>query len=341
MVSRPRLPHRRSGPPRFPSTSAGRILPMLAAGAIFLTSPTGLFPRAQELAAGESQVYVAVLRGDRPVMGLGPDDFRIEEDGDRRGGAPGRAGHHRLRPGAARRRQHGGRQQHRAHPRSARVSRGDAGQPDRLVAFGDQRQTIVSPRTFRQAARHFAAGQQPDRVRRPRRYTTDLETLEAAQHFSLLADQLSRRAVTPCTGGAPTHAARDGGRDHGGARHAGSGDSGNRRAPAGTQHSRGYPRPGRRGGRRPSAAVRRAHARGVPRRPAQRRFPRPAARQRSVDHHLRCRRVQVDAGEPGAGADARQGAERLRRAAPTRCRPRRASRSGSSASRRRCPASTS
>ena len=84
MVARPRLPHRRSGSLRRSATGAGRILPMLAAGAIFLTSPTGLFPRAQELAAGESQVYVAVLRGDRPVMGLGPADFRIEEDGDRR-----------------------------------------------------------------------------------------------------------------------------------------------------------------------------------------------------------------------------------------------------------------
>ena len=40
--------------------------------------------RGQILEAGEAQIYVAALRKDRPVMGLGVDDFRVEEDGDRR-----------------------------------------------------------------------------------------------------------------------------------------------------------------------------------------------------------------------------------------------------------------
>lgn len=161
MVARPRLPHRRSGSLRRSATGAGRILPMLAAGAILLTSPTGLFPRAQELAAGESQVYVAVLRGDRPVMGLGPDDFRIEEDGDRREVL-------RVEPATI------GydlallvddsmvADSNIVHIREALVSFLEAMRGNRisLVAFGDQRQTIVDYttdlETIRQAARHFS-----------------------------------------------------------------------------------------------------------------------------------------------------------------------------------------
>ena len=53
------------------------------AGIICVALPTALL-QGQMLQAGEAQVYVAALRKDRPVMGLGPDDFRIEEDGDRR-----------------------------------------------------------------------------------------------------------------------------------------------------------------------------------------------------------------------------------------------------------------
>lgn len=53
------------------------------AGIICVALPTALL-QGQMLQAGEAQVYVAALRKDRPVMGLGPDDFRIEENGDRR-----------------------------------------------------------------------------------------------------------------------------------------------------------------------------------------------------------------------------------------------------------------
>ncbi len=51
---------------------------------IICIAPPNVSLQGQVLQAGEAQIYVAALRKDRPVMGLGPDDFRIEEDGDRR-----------------------------------------------------------------------------------------------------------------------------------------------------------------------------------------------------------------------------------------------------------------
>ena len=60
-----------------------RVAAVCLAGVFCLALPTEPL-QGQMLQAGEAQVYVAALRNDRPVSGLGPDDFRIEEDGDRR-----------------------------------------------------------------------------------------------------------------------------------------------------------------------------------------------------------------------------------------------------------------
>ena len=85
MAVRPRLSRRRHAAPRTARPRRARLLLFaLLAGAIVTTRPAGVAPRAQELEAGEAQAYVAALRRDRPVMGLGPADFRVEEDGDRR-----------------------------------------------------------------------------------------------------------------------------------------------------------------------------------------------------------------------------------------------------------------
>ena len=68
------------------ATALARIVKVVAVcliGSFCLTFPTASL-QGQILQAGEAQVYVAALRNDRPVSGLGPDDFRIEENGDRR-----------------------------------------------------------------------------------------------------------------------------------------------------------------------------------------------------------------------------------------------------------------
>ena len=135
------------GPRQTGRQSYGGIAPILfvaLAGAVLAVPPTSIAPNAQILEAGEAQVYVAALRRDRPVMGLGPSDFRIEEDGDRREVL-------RVEPAtmafnvallvddsmvAS---------NNIVHVREALVSFVEAMRGHRisLIAFGDQRQTIV------------------------------------------------------------------------------------------------------------------------------------------------------------------------------------------------------
>ena len=160
----------RLGPPRWRHAAprsarlrrARPLLFVLLAGAVVTTTrPAGVAPRAQELAAGEAQVHVAALRRDRPVMGLGPADFRVEEDGDRREVL-------RVEPAMV------GydvallvddsmvASNNIVHIREALVSFVEAlrGHRVSLIAFGDQRQTIVDYTTdtglLREAAEHFS-----------------------------------------------------------------------------------------------------------------------------------------------------------------------------------------
>ena len=137
------------------------LLPALLAAVVLTTDPAGVAPLAQELEAGEAQAYVAVLRRDRPVMGLGPADFRVEEDGDRREVL-------RVEPAMV------GfdvallvddsmvASNNIVHVREALVSFVEAlrGHRVSLIAFGDQRQTLVDYTTdtglLRTAAERFS-----------------------------------------------------------------------------------------------------------------------------------------------------------------------------------------
>lgn len=160
MASRPRCPHRRPAERRSLCLRLAPFLFVLLAGAVLTVPPASVKPSAQVLQAGEAQVYVAALRRDRPVMGLGPLDFRIEEDGDRREVL-------RVEPAtvpfnvallvddsmvAS---------NNIVHVREALVSFVEAlrGHRISLIAFGDQRQTIVEytadTALLRQAAERF------------------------------------------------------------------------------------------------------------------------------------------------------------------------------------------
>ena len=137
------------------------IVLVLLAGAAVITPPARVTSSAQALEGGEAQVYVAALRRDRPVMGLGPPDFRIEEDGDRREVL-------RVEPAT------GAfnvallvddsmvASNSIVHIREALVSFVEAMRGHRisLIAFGDQRQTIVDYTAdtglLRQAAERFS-----------------------------------------------------------------------------------------------------------------------------------------------------------------------------------------
>ena len=157
----PRSPHRRQAEPRSASRRLTLFLFALLAGAVVTIPPALVAPSAQELEAGEAQVYVAALRRDRPVMGLGPADFRIEEDGDRREVL-------RVEPATV------GfnvallvddsmvASNNIVHIREALVSFVEAMRGHRisLIAFGDQRQTLVDytadTALLRQAAARFS-----------------------------------------------------------------------------------------------------------------------------------------------------------------------------------------
>ena len=139
---------------RFPHTwRAGRgssyrrtapILLAALAGAVLTVPPARVAPSAQILEAGEAQAYVAALSRDRPVMGLGPADFRVEEDGDRREVL-------RVEPATAAFNvallvdDSMVASNNIVHIREALVSFVEAMRGHRisLIAFGDQRQTIV------------------------------------------------------------------------------------------------------------------------------------------------------------------------------------------------------
>lgn len=137
------------------------FLSALLAGAVVTTPPAGVAPSAQVLEAGEAQVYVAALRRDRPVMGLGPDDFRVEEDGDRREVL-------RVEPATAAFNvallvdDSMVASNNIVHVREALVSFVEAMRGHRisLIAFGDQRQTLVDytadTALLRQAAERFS-----------------------------------------------------------------------------------------------------------------------------------------------------------------------------------------
>ncbi len=161
MGVRLRFPRRRRADRRSWYPRLAPIVLVLLAGAAVITPPARVTSSAQALEGGEAQVYVAALRRDRPVMGLGPPDFRIEEDGDRREVL-------RVEPATA------------AfnvallvddsmvasnsivHIREALVSFVEAMRGHRisLIAFGDQRQTIVDYTAdtglLRQAANRFS-----------------------------------------------------------------------------------------------------------------------------------------------------------------------------------------
>ena len=161
MGVRLRFPRRRRSDRRSWYPRRAPIVLVLLAGAAVITPPARVTSSAQALEGGEAQVYVAALRRDRPVMGLGPPDFRIEEDGDRREVL-------RVEPATA------------AfnvallvddsmvasnsivHIREALVSFVEAMRGHRisLIAFGDQRQTIVDYTAdtglLRQAANRFS-----------------------------------------------------------------------------------------------------------------------------------------------------------------------------------------
>ena len=161
MAFRPRFTHRRQAERRFWYPCLATLLFMGLAGAVLTVPPAHVAPSAQILEAGEAQVYVAALRRDRPVMGLGPSDFRVEEDGDRREVL-------RVEPAtmafnvallvddsmvAS---------NNIVHVREALVSFVEAMRGHRisLIAFGDQRQTIVDytadTALLRQAAERFS-----------------------------------------------------------------------------------------------------------------------------------------------------------------------------------------
>ena len=162
LAFRPHPPHRRHvahGPAR--QRSARFFLLALLAGALITTPPVHVTPSAQELRGGEAQVYVAALRRDQPVMGLGPADFRIEEDGDRREVL-------RVEPATAAFNvallvdDSMVASNNIVHIREALVSFVEAMRGHRisLIAFGDQRQTIVDytadTALLRQAAERFS-----------------------------------------------------------------------------------------------------------------------------------------------------------------------------------------
>jgi len=161
MAFRPRFPHRRRAELWSLCFRLAPFLFFLIAGAVFTVPPAYVTPSAQVLEAGEAQVYVAALRRDRPVMGLGPSDFRIEEDGDRR---------EVLRVEPATMAFNVGllvddsmvASNNIVHVREALVSFVEAMRGHRisLIAFGDQRQTIVDytadTALLRRAAGYFS-----------------------------------------------------------------------------------------------------------------------------------------------------------------------------------------
>ena len=161
MTFRPRFPY----PCRAERRSLWRCLaPILCAGlagAALTVPPAYVAPSAQILEAGEAQVYVAALRRDRPVMGLGPADFRIEEDGDQREVL-------RVEPATAAFNvallvdDSMVASNNIVHVREALVSFVESMRGHRisLIAFGDQRQTLVDytadTALLRQAAERFS-----------------------------------------------------------------------------------------------------------------------------------------------------------------------------------------
>ena len=161
MAFRPRFPHRRQAERRFWYPCLATLLFMGLAGAVFTVPPAHVAPSAQILEAGEAQVYVAALRRDRPVMGLGPSDFRIEEDGDRREVL-------RVEPATAAFNvallvdDSMVASNNIVHVREALASFVEAMRGHRisLIAFGDQRQTLVDytadTALLRQAAERFS-----------------------------------------------------------------------------------------------------------------------------------------------------------------------------------------
>lgn len=114
------------------------VLGAAVAGGALSTTPAVL---AQE---GEAQLFVAALKKDTPVMGLTATDFRVEEDGDRREVL-------RVEPATTRFDlallvdDSMVATNNISHIRDALVSFVDAmaGNTISLIAFGDQRQTIV------------------------------------------------------------------------------------------------------------------------------------------------------------------------------------------------------
>ena len=161
MAFRPRLPHRRRVERRSRCRFLALILCVGLAGAILTVPPASVRSSAQVLQAGEAQVYVAALRRDRPVMGLGPLDFRIEEDGDRREVL-------RVEPATAAFNvallvdDSMVASNNIVHIREALASFVEAMRGHRisLIAFGDQRQTVVDytadTALLRQAAERFS-----------------------------------------------------------------------------------------------------------------------------------------------------------------------------------------
>jgi len=161
MAFRPRLPHRRRVERRSRCRFLALILCVGLAGAILTVPPASVRSSAQVLQAGEAQVYVAALRRDRPVMGLGPLDFRIEEDGDRREVL-------RVEPATAAFNvallvdDSMVASNNIVHIREALASFVEAMRGHRLslIAFGDQRQTLVDytadTALLRQAAERFS-----------------------------------------------------------------------------------------------------------------------------------------------------------------------------------------
>ena len=161
MAVRLRFPGRRRIEWRFRYWSVAPILCAALAGAVLTVPPAHVVPSAQVLEAGEAQAYVAALRRDRPVMGLGPADFRVEEDGDRREVL-------RVEPATAAFNvallvdDSMVASNNIVHIREALVSFVEAlrGHRISLIAFGDQRQTVVDytadTALLRQAAERFS-----------------------------------------------------------------------------------------------------------------------------------------------------------------------------------------
>ena len=161
MAGRSRFSGRRQVWRRFRWLYLAPILFVGLAGAVLTVPPVTVAPSAQVLEAGEAQVYVAALRRDRPVMGLGPADFRIEEDGDRREVL-------RVEPATAAFNvallvdDSMVASNNIVHVREALVSFVEAMRGHRisLIAFGDQRQTVVDytadTSLLRRAAERFS-----------------------------------------------------------------------------------------------------------------------------------------------------------------------------------------